>query len=1029
MITNYTLTSTVNFPVLLKVDVPTPSLAGCKSIQPFNVYLSAEDINPHTINLYAQNSRSAPYQIPRNKWSHLIPQWRFVDTEPYDTLYEEYTHVLSSVTPTATSLILDISGNTLGMTSSAQFYYIDDLATDACSPVFLWFVVDFSDYPATKDLEKNIEQTPAYANSKVAVVVPYHINGVLPNHINITRNGIDDLQASYWKDIRIPFVATVHGTTTNYNTSTNIEPIAFDVPVSNILATPISLTLSGADNTKITWNPASSLMLSAFDYNLNRAGGFAVGDVKYEDILLNTAITASLSTYYSSNFFRHNPYYWIANGEHNAISRVTYNCIPSTTQSLITSFIDPFKISKESKDAITSYDLSYLEITAKDNIMALTGFNGIYGLAIDSYYNMWAVDSEADKIYKFTSDGILLTSIDFSDSSTIGYGITGGCTPAGISIDGNNNIWITLFDSASVVKLDSTGAVQLVIPVNSIPDITLDPTFKPVLAETDRNNNIWVSYTNSLCSSMYKYDSNGLLLATVSLPACSNPMDVFIDRENNAWVTLTQHAGPPYLSGGVIKIDATSNSVVTSISAVHPEYLTIDIYNNIWFTASANTLYKYSSTGAFSTAINIGTFGPSQTYDTIMNQQHYNALEGLTTNENGKIFVINSIDNIVYILNNDGTPLKTFTVFPNNTSISDPNNTLYNKSAQAFGDWSGYRWATKYVYNASTTPTVVLTGISNTFDISDFANYEIRRFNESWDASTEIQNLAIPPHIHDNPFFWNKYMDALIGNNSSIDGKAYGRQAYERISNFVSNHSDIDTCNISQLYSLAKELDVPIDDYELSFPPELRKIMDIASVNQQALWGCRCGCGMNLTNNYTVFMSGNILYPFISKCDRCGHMHQGNRGDAFNPLTYTVTAYTPFIIRDKVNQGEYLLITPPVSTSNVDTFDTNPCSDLYTPSEYVSTYPLVSVYNWILPNTYLYSLTANIEEFEYIAEQYCFYNYVPGGCTEQVAGLINWEDPNTTLNENLSTIQNWYGESQTLEKIINYALHKGLGLV
>ena len=45
---------------------------------------------------------------------------------------------------------------------------------------------------------------------------------------------------------------------------------------------------------------------------------------------------------------------------------------------------------------------------------------------------------------------------------------------------------------------------------------------------------------------------------------------------------------------------------------------------------------------------------------------------------------------------------------------------------------------------------------------------------------------------------------------------------YERISNYVANHSDIENCNINQLYSLSNQIDVPIDDYNFNFPPELR---------------------------------------------------------------------------------------------------------------------------------------------------------------------------------------------------------------
>jgi hypothetical protein len=58
---------------------------------------------------------------------------------------------------------------------------------------------------------------------------------------------------------------------------------------------------------------------------------------------------------------------------------------------------------------------------------------------------------------------------------------------------------------------------------------------------------------------------------------------------------------------------------------------------------------------------------------------------------------------------------------------------------------------------------------------------------------------------------------------------------------------------------------------------------------------------------------------------------------------------------------------------------------------------------------------------------YCFYEYIPTICNIQVEGVISWDDEYTTLSENVSGIDEWYGNNQIVEKIINYSLHKGLG--
>jgi hypothetical protein len=326
----------------------------------------------------------------------------------------------------------------------------------------------------------------------------------------------------------------------------------------------------------------------------------------------------------------------------------------------------------------------------------------------------------------------------------------------------------------------------------------------------------------------------------------------------------------------------------------------------------------------------------------------------------------------------------------------------------------------------------ILQGASNLFNIYDFNGYDIRRFNESWDASNEIRSMVRQPHIADNTVLWDKYMKAVWGDVSTAQGESYGREAYERTANFVANHADVNTCNIEQLYNLAQYTDVPIDVYGVELPPELRRIMDIASINQQILWGDRCKCNRNITNAYTTYVSAGIVTPTNYKCKQCGHYHPGNRGNLFDPTSYMVSAFVPFIVEDRTNDtNKYQLITPPASCyyNAPENIIGDTCSVSATSAVCLTSYPLSSYYHILLPEVYNFSLTANANDFEQAITYFCFYDYIPGGCREQIAGVINWDDPYTTLNESASTVEEWYGEGQTLERMINYVLHKGLGLI
>ena len=48
---------------------------------------------------------------------------------------------------------------------------------------------------------------------------------------------------------------------------------------------------------------------------------------------------------------------------------------------------------------------------------------------------------------------------------------------------------------------------------------------------------------------------------------------------------------------------------------------------------------------------------------------------------------------------------------------------------------------------------------------------------------------------------------------------------------------------------------------------------------------------------------------------------------------------------------------------------------------------------------------------------------------QQVEGLVNWDDPYTTLSEMTTAHNDWVRDEGTLETIFNYYIHKGLGLI
>lgn len=1001
----FILQNTPQFPVALWINNPIQAYQGCRSDTPFEVFLYSEDNNPHVVSLYAQGSKSIPYQNPQNKWSHLNPQWKFTDVNG---------KVINEIV--LTNGVSTTYNGTTGYIASAQFYYIDDMPAYGNSTVIIWAVADFLKYPVQNDIQNSYENVPGYANSKIITVAPFNILELIPRYLSITRDGLNPLFDYYWISGTIPHVVSVVGTTTDYSLSAVMK----NVPATNadgILSGPIHRSIPGISGSELLWTPVSSnFYLSAFDNNNFIVGGYLKGNVLSNVAANNVNISAYLNLISNGSLYTY-PYLWVSNPENNTLNKIYAPYI--NEEWLIEGA--PLNLDQ------TVINTDYLQVTAAVTNMSLTGFHGIYGISLDGLKNVWATDAESDKVYKFNSNGVLLSTFNFGENNPYGW-VSGGCTPAGVSINQFGDAWITFFDSTSTICISATnGNIVKTINPGNFSSIYQDPTFKPVLAETDNYNNLWVSYNNTVCSVLIKYNTSSNLptiITSISLPSCSNPMDIHITKDNGLWVSLTYNSGPTIVGGELRKYDSSYN-LICSIAAINPTYIAIDSKESLWFTQQNNTLTKITTSSVVS-SWSVGT--------TAINSQQ--ALEGLCCDAFDNIYIVNSVDNTLYTLRKN-------IIVPCVNIIPDLNLSWYNdlgyiysltfeenKSAQALGDWSGNRWQRKY--GSSGFTTAGLTGISNKFNIYDFKGYDIRRYNESWDASNEIKNTITQPHIFDNTILWDKYMAAVWGTEASPQGKGYGREAYEKIANFAQNHVDVNTCNIAQLYSLAEYTDVPIDTYSSQYPAELRRILDIASINQQTLWGSRCKCNRNINHTYTEYVSTNIKIAQEYNCEICGHTHQGNRGEIFNPYTYMVTANVPFIIEDRSRtKNKYQLITPPASCFYIypANLTVDACTQVTITSGCLYTYPLSSFYNIILPPVRSDLSYWSLSGFDEVTSYFCFFHHVNKNCREQIGGVINWNDPYTTLNENSSSIISWYGEGETLERMISYILYKGLGLI
>ena len=206
--------------------------------------------------------------------------------------------------------------------------------------------------------------------------------------------------------------------------------------------------------------------------------------------------------------------------------------------------------------------------------------------------------------------------------------------------------------------------------------------------------------------------------------------------------------------------------------------------------------------------------------NTFINNEEW-ALDGICADVTGRIFVINSVENQIYVIDKDSMTVKdSFFVNPqgyihyfNNTDSINKNYNPYNKSAIAQGDWSGFRWMNKYANSSlpeysTEEQFLTINGTSRTLDFyTDTSyNFNFAKINEDYDLAKTLKDLAFTPVLMDSENLFDNFFGAIFG-KQPLSPQDLGVNMYEKIANFVQNHNDIDTCNIDQLYSNASMVD------------------------------------------------------------------------------------------------------------------------------------------------------------------------------------------------------------------------------
>lgn len=977
-------------------SVPPPTFAGHINKRPFRVVITSSSAGEHYVSLGAIFSKSYSPEENVTKWAFLKPTWNFLNTN-----FEK----VQSIKTTDTIIKVNESGEidpngtlVMGVTGYADFYFTDDcynvdlaLKDEPYTTIIATLQTSAIDItnPVNFDL-----QLPSFANSKAAVSYPYLFLWRTPDILNITENGLRYHTNPRWATSNIPLVVSCGIREFEYPEDLNdgnlIKPAFpetyfvhnFPLPGEPDLRFEIGLDAVSAKFTpepKFQWTNSSGIQVP----------GYYKGSMDVDDLnTYATSITARIdinSPALSANGI--NPFLWISDPSTGLVHAAQYLYNPSVSSVLSTK---------------SETFLKSIEVPVSTS-GELSGAHGIYYFQALNYpsYHAWALDSDSQFLYRISTTGQILCAIDINRivaDQDIDYLIPDIVSPASFVLDSKSNIWMALYDTNYILKLDSVGNfLMLINPLTAIGNLTKpypadipasqqvlsifdqesffttntsltgfddNNLLEPAYIDTDIYDNVYVSYTNSLCAMVVKYSPEGTVLTVLSNLSDSVPQEIVCDRLGNFWLNAKHKYSHGYYierrnSEGSLYADHLGNP-----RRIGPFYsvnnMTIDRNQNIWIThadgpmeiGALNVSRINSETYEVETIDMPNSFGEEV-------QLPFNSLEGICTDYRNRVYVINSVENKMYIINGYTFKIEnSFFINPQRdiySYLNLENKTIfaynkYAKAAQAAGDWSGLRWANKYTSYLGTSQ-LTLSGFSPKLDfyVDDSVSYDLFRFNETFDLPQHMSELASPSFKAKSGDLITKFFGGVFG-TEDVKSDDLGVELFEQIANFVPNHSDVDECNIDQLYSLAQMVDLKSDDFILNYPPAIKRLLNIASINLSRLWGAR--------NFDTTLINGNTA---------------PNRGKLLSSLNYTVSAGTPVILKNKNYPKFQLIYTGKINNKNK--YDLDVLAD------------------------YL-----NLNKNSAWTENYDFYEFKNSSPGNFLYGCIDWDSDLTSIHKQKSSI-------------------------
>ncbi len=298
---------------------------------------------------------------------------------------------------------------------------------------------------------------------------------------------------------------------------------------------------------------------------------------------------------------------------------------------IISSLIFNFDIRNISTEAasekVTSYELmEKIGVTGSGNGQ----FKGPIGLAIDSFQNLYVVDSENHRVQKFDSNGTFITT----------WGQMGSLegefeTPEGIAIDSRGNVYVTDSYNHNVQKFDNDGNFITKWGTFGVGQGQFGAERSPVGIAIDSQDNVYVAdYYND---KIQKFDNDGnfILFFDKGVYAVDNalygPQAIAIDSKDMVYVADSDNNRLQIYDsdGNLIKTWASQHNGKNTLQI--PEGIAVDSFDNIYVND-----FHHERIQKF---YNNGTFVTKWETSGIKGTQSEAGLGGIAVNSEGIVFV------------------------------------------------------------------------------------------------------------------------------------------------------------------------------------------------------------------------------------------------------------------------------------------------------------------------------------------------------------------------------------------------------